>query len=126
MVAADTRQGIPPTPTMQMVLPWFIFILSLSRHAFWPSSFTSKEYRIQLASFMLVLETTPPAVPASSPTQRLNSEPFTAHMFPPSALTVVVPPVRSLDSDMITGYGIGIGPPGLGVLQTSGAVFFAK
>ena len=41
--------------------------MSLLRQAFFPSIFTSNEKRMNLASFMLVLDTTPPAVPASSP-----------------------------------------------------------
>jgi hypothetical protein len=74
---------------------------------------------------MFVLDTTPPAVPGSSPLHRLNSEPLIAAMLPPSALTVFVPFARSLDIEMMTGYGMGTGPPGLGVLQTSGGVFLA-
>ena len=46
-----------------------------------------------------------------------------AAMLPPSTLTVVVPLSKSLDIEMMTGYGIGTGPPGLGVLHTSGGVF---
>jgi len=75
---------------------------------------------------MLVLETTPPAVPASSPLQLLNSDPLMAAMLPPSTLTVVVPLLRSLDMERMMGYGMGTGPPGLGVLQTSGAVLLAN
>src|SRR5262249_42867483 len=56
------------TPLMHAVFPWFIVILSPSRHAPLPSSFTSKEQRIHFASLRFVFETTPPAVPASSPT----------------------------------------------------------
>jgi hypothetical protein len=40
-------------------------------------------------------DATPPAVPASSPVLRANSEPWFAHMLPPSASTVVVPLARS-------------------------------
>lgn len=40
---------------------------------------------------------------------------------PPSALTVVVPFIKSEDM-AIFGYGIGTGPPGEGVLHTSGIV----
>ncbi len=39
----------------------------------------------------------------------------------PSALTVVVPLASVADCEMF-GYGIGTGPPGVGVLQTSGMV----
>src|SRR5262245_11998128 len=74
---------------------------------------------------MFVFDLTPPAVPSSSPVQRLKFEPLMAHMLPPSALTVVVPLTRSLDRDLILRYGFGTGPPGLGVLQTSGRVFTA-
>ena len=39
-----------------------------------------------MASFMFVLDFTPPAVPGSSPIQRLNSDPFTAAGFLPDEL----------------------------------------
>src|SRR5262245_54386927 len=42
-------------------------------------------------------------------------------MLPPSAFTVVVPFARFADRAML-GYGIGTGPPGDGVLHTSGMV----
>src|SRR5438045_3256675 len=99
--------------------------LSARRQALPPSTFTSKEYKINLASLPNVLDTTPPAVPASSPAHRLNSQSLIAIILPPSALTVVLPLAKSLDLETITGYGIGTGPPGLGVLQTSGAVLIA-
>src|SRR5438045_2860238 len=81
---------------------------------------------MNLASFLNVLDTTPPAVPASSPVHIEYSESLTAIICPPSALTVVVPFARSLDWETMTGYGIGTGPPGLGVLHTSGAVLLAR
>src|SRR6267142_1986960 len=70
---------------------------------------------------MNVPEVTPPELPASSPTLRVNSDPLIAHMLPPSAATVAVPPDRSVDR-AIFGYGTGTGPPGDGVRQTSGRV----
>src|ERR1051326_887850 len=76
---------------------------------------------IHAASFILTLDLPPPAVPGSSPLLLEYSEPLFAHMLPPSALTVVVPLSRLSDIAMF-GYGIGTGPPGLGVLQTSGMV----
>src|SRR5262245_6511166 len=75
---------------------------------------------------MLVLDLTPPAVPGSSPMQRLNSDPLMAIMLSPSAVTVLVPLTRSRENETILGYGTGTGPPGLGVLQTSGSVFIAR
>src|SRR5208282_2534947 len=80
---------------------------------------------MNFASCMKVLDLTPPTVPGSSPVHRLNSHPLIAIIFPPSAVTVVLPFARSLDIETITGYGIGTGPPGLGVLQTSGTVLLA-
>src|SRR5262249_39234906 len=109
------------SPPMFAAFSWLWNILSVSRQAFPPSIFTSKEYRIQVASFMFVLDFTPPAVPASSPLLRLNSDPLMAIMFPPSASPVLLPLARSLDLAMF-GYGSGTGPPGDGVLQTSGIV----
>ena len=46
-------------------------------------------------------------------------------MLPPSTLTVVVPFTSCDDIEMMIGYGMGTGPPGDGVLQTSGSVDFA-
>src|SRR3982751_4714450 len=71
---------------------------------------------------MLVLDLTPPALPGSSPLQLPYSEPLMAAGLPPSTLTVVEPFFRLLDIDTMTGYGIGTGPPGDGVLHTSGIV----
>jgi len=88
---------------MQIVFWWFMVILSSLRQAFFPSIFTSNEKRMNFASFMLVLDTTPPAVPASSPLQVAYSQSFTAIICPPSAFTVVVPFLRSLDLDRMTG-----------------------
>ena len=58
---------------------------------------------MNFASFLKVLETTPPAVPASSPVQVEYLQPLIAIICAPSALTVVVPFARSLDCEMITG-----------------------
>src|SRR5687768_2218332 len=69
---------------------------------------------------MKVLDLTPPATPALSPLDRENSDPLTAIIMP-SAFTVVVPFESVIDWEMF-GYGIGTGPPGDGVLQTSGIV----
>jgi hypothetical protein len=93
--------------------------LSVNRQTFLPSTFTSKEYDNHFASFMFVPDFTPPATPASSPVLLLNSDPLREIMFPPSAVTVLLPPARSLDNETF-GYGIGTGPGG--VLQTSGMV----
>ena len=62
--------------------------------------------------------TPPPADPASSPLLILKFESFTHTGFP-SAVTVWAPFAVSLDW-AIFGYGMGIGPPGDGVLHTSG------
>ena len=63
----------------------------------------------------------PPMVPASSPLLMANFEPLIAAMLAPSTLTVVVPSESELDCATF-GYGIGTGPPGVGVLHTSGTV----
>ena len=67
---------------------------------------------------ILLDATPPPALPASSPVLMLKFESLT-HAGLPSHLTLVVPFAVSEDFAMF-GYGIGIGPPGDGVLHTSG------
>src|SRR5882724_6233092 len=62
--------------------------------------------------------TPPPAEPASSPVLVLYTESLIMTGFP-SAFTVVA--VCAASDDLATfGYGIGTGPPGVGVLHTSG------
>src|SRR5215510_16557830 len=80
---------------------------------------------IHVDSFLNVLDLTPPAVPGSSPWLIENSEPLIAIMLPPSAFTVVVPLARLLERETF-GYGSGTGPPGDGVLHTSGMVAIEK
>ena len=72
---------------------------------------------------MFVLDLTPPAVPASSPLHRLKLEPLMAQLFPPSAVTVLLPSAKSLDLEMITGTERALGHPDC--LCTSGAVHLA-
>ena len=67
----------------------------------------------------VVFETTPPpADPASSPVLVLKFEPSIITGFP-SIVTFLLPLSVSDDMAML-GYGMGIGPAGDGVLQTSG------
>ena len=68
----------------------------------------------------LILEETtpPPAEPASSPVLILRLEPARAAGLP-STLTFWLPSARSESIATLT-YGIGTGPAGEGVLQTSG------
>ena len=68
-----------------------------------------------------MLDFTPPAVPGSSPKLMLYSEPLMAIILLFFALTVLVP-FFSVPWFAVLGYGIGTGPPGVGVLQTSGIV----
>ena len=71
------------------------------------------------SAFPLVqLDTTPPAEPASSPVlwEKLLPCSMTGQ---PSASVFLLPWAVSLDWAML-GYGIGMGPAGLGVLHTSG------
>src|SRR5262249_7413240 len=65
MSATLTTVGM--VPPMQNVFWWFIVNLWLNRQAFFPSIFPSIENWMNLASFLNVLDTTPPAVPGSSP-----------------------------------------------------------
>ncbi len=104
---------------MLTVLPWFISFLSVNRQAFLPSKKTSMEKPSHVDSAMLVLDFTPPTVPASSPELLLNSDPLLAAMLPPSTLIEVVPLARSVALEMF-GYGTGTGVGG--VLHTSGTV----
>src|SRR5690606_40922074 len=84
-----------------------------------PSNLTTKETLANSAVPLIFPETTPPpAEPASSPVLMLKFESFTQTGFP-SHLTFFVPFAVS-DERAMLGYGIGIGPAGLGVLQTSG------
>src|SRR4051812_13267738 len=94
-------------------------MMSNARHTFLPSNFTSIENMTNSALPLILFDTTPPpALPASSPVLMLKFESFT-HVELPSHFTLVVPLAVSDDLAML-GYGIGIGPPGDGVLQTSG------
>src|SRR5688572_27502933 len=94
-------------------------MVSSARHTFFPSNFTSIENRTNSALPLILLDATPPpALPASSPVLMLKFESLT-HAGLPSHLTFVVPLAVSEDL-AIFGYGIGTGPPGVGVLHTSG------
>src|SRR5690606_35267084 len=94
-------------------------MMSNARQAFLPSNFTSNENSMNSALPLILLDTTPPpALPASSPVLILKFESLTQVDWP-SHLTFFVPCAVSLDIATF-GYGIGIGPAGDGVLQTSG------
>src|SRR5262245_44916297 len=94
-------------------------MLSSARQTFLPSNFTSIENRMNSALPLILFEATPPpALPASSPVLMLKFESLT-HAGLPSHFTFVVPLAVSDDLAMF-GYGMGIGPPGDGVLHTSG------
>ena len=94
-------------------------MISNARQTFLPSNFTSIENITNSALPLILFETTPPpALPASSPVLVLKFESFTQTGLP-SHFTLIVPLAVSDDFAMF-GYGIGIGPPGAGVLQTSG------
>src|SRR5438093_12548711 len=69
-------------------------------------------------SFMFTLDMTPPAVPASSPEDLEYLAPLTIGISP-SVFTFVGPSDVS-DAWPMFGYGMGTGPAGDGVLQTSG------
>ena len=60
------------------------------RQTFFPSNFTSNEYIMYSQKLMLILDTTPPRVPASSPAEREYLAPFTIGILP-SVLTLVGP-----------------------------------
>src|SRR6267378_3716181 len=84
-----------------------------------PSNFTSNDTLTNSALPLILFEATPPpADPPSSPVLVEKLESLT-HVGLPSHVTVSAPAAVSLDL-AIFGYGIGIGPAGLGVLQTSG------
>src|SRR4051812_31570893 len=94
-------------------------MLSSARQTFLPSNFPSIENRMNSAFPLILFEATPPpALPASSPVLMLKFESLT-HAGLPSHLTFDVPLAVSEDFAMF-GYGIGTGPAGDGVLQTSG------
>src|SRR6185312_2558232 len=96
-------------------------IRSSARGTFLPSAFTSNEKFTNSALPLVLLDATPPpAVPASSPVLVLKLESFT-HSGLPSAFTLVAPFAVSEDFAAF-GYGMGTGPPGVGVLQTSGKI----
>src|ERR1041384_4193411 len=84
-----------------------------------PSTLTSRLPIFHVTVPLILLDMTPPpAEPASSPVLVEILAPTLATGFP-SILTVSAPSVRSLSIAMLT-YGMGTGPPGLGVLHTSG------
>src|ERR1043166_550360 len=84
-----------------------------------PSTFTSKEKLTNSALPLILFESTPPpALPASSPVLMLKFE-SSRQIGLPSHFTFLLPFAVSEDMAMF-GYGIGTGPAGDGVLQTSG------
>src|SRR5262249_50981738 len=95
-------------------------MISNARQTFFPSNLTSIENMPANSALPLILfdATPPPALPASSPVLMLKFESLTQTGLP-SHLTLLVPLAVSEDFAMF-GYGIGIGPAGLGVLHTSG------
>jgi hypothetical protein len=101
----------------------FIRALSVSRTTGLPSKKTFGEKEIGDASPMTAELATPPAIPGSSPVLFRNLLPWIITGMPPTE-TDVVPPTKS-ELIATLGYGIGIGPPALGVLQTSGTVAIA-
>ena len=94
-------------------------MMSNARQTPLPSNLTSIEDMTNSALPLILFDATPPpALPASSPVLMLKFESLTQTGLP-SHLTFVVPFAVSDDFAMF-GYGIGIGPAGEGVLQTSG------
>src|SRR5439155_14140589 len=93
---------------------------SPKRHTFLPSNCTSKEYIINSHVPFILLLTTPSAAPASSPVDIMYLASWVMGIWP-SVVTEVGPEEVSADCPML-GYGIGTGPAGVGVLQTSGKI----
>src|SRR5262249_23681829 len=88
-----------------------------------PSTLTLLLPFLHLAGPLNLLETTPPpAFPASSPLDIVISVSLVA-VFLPIIFTLLeaVPPSIWVSMAMF-GYGIGTGPPGVGVLHTSGKI----
>src|SRR5258708_39335715 len=85
-----------------------------------PSIFTFELPCLNFAGPLNLLETTPPALPASSPLDIVISVASVA-AFLPTILTLLetVPPLAWFSMAML-GYGIGTGPAGVGVLHASG------
>ena len=85
---------------LALPLPAFVCIGSVSRNTFLPSTFTSKDALMGSALPLILLETTPIALPASSPELILKFELFNMIGFP-STLTVEEPSAVSADCAML-------------------------